>query len=234
MGMTPVAIVLSVITMGCLAPIQQPPPAVYAVLTEGDKSFVLHTQSLEFTVLNVGRSKHVTATNLVVFKSDRLKGPALAAEVAGIPTRPFLPIAIAGDARGARWTFASQILQSLHASLPPWSSYETYARAWARSLNVPFETYTSSARAGRVPGTEIDVLSACDHGRPCTTYIRFQGRDFFRTEGRVHGLLELEDGRRYLVILDASYAVELFEVCQVGCAGDLGRDSSQRSRAAES
>lgn len=139
MGMTPVAIVLSVITMGCLAPIQQPPPAVYAVLTEGDKSFVLHTQSLEFTVLNVGRSKHVTATNLVVFKSDRLKGPALAAEVAGIPTRPFLPIAIAGDARGARWTFASQILQSLHASLPPWSSYETYTRAWAHSLNVPFE-----------------------------------------------------------------------------------------------
>jgi hypothetical protein len=117
-------------------------------------------------------------------------------------------IAIAGHVRDPKWLDGVHVARTL-AHGGETTDFEREAKAWAMSVGQDPDIYTSDVRVGRLTA-EIDALVGCNQN-PCVTYLRFRGQDWYRTTGRVYGVLELA-GRRYLVTIDADFSVMVIDL----------------------
>jgi hypothetical protein len=216
-------------------------PAVFAAWTEGEQSFVLvdrpaNTPPLELTLVNPLGWKHVTTAEWTIFDTSALDNqhtgrrvahralrrarhaPTAAVTFVGFdldghardaPTgsgRQFR-IALAGHVRDPKWIDGVYVLSSVNASAD--SAFEREARDWAKRVGQSTDTFMSDVRAAQLTA-EIDVLVGCSQ-KPCTTYLRVRRQDWFRTTGRVYGILEIA-GRRYLVTIAADFRLTVIDL----------------------
>jgi hypothetical protein len=194
-------------------------------------------QPLELTLVNPAGWKHVTTTEQVLVDTSSLdnqhtgrtvahrarqrapRAPTSAVTFVGVGldgharqvpmgSGSHFRIAIAGHVHDPKWLDGIHVVSPAGPSLPT-TDFEREVKAWAMSVGQDPDSYTSDVRVGRLTA-EIDALVGCNQA-PCVTYLRFRGQDWYRTTGRVYGILELT-GRRYLVTIDADFSVTVIDL----------------------